>query len=240
MLEVLVGAVVGAIAGGLAAHFLPGLLRFASRRGPLDVHVEDDPAIIWAGAPPWIGAMYVIPPGELPTPPGTFCPEWWSWARSIGGVDANETHLRVSLVGATDLTVVVDGLRARVHDASEPTGQVAVCAAGGADITSRHFQIRLDHYDPPSTAFVDQDGRYIPMPAFKLAKGEVEMLHVVAYAEYARVEWTGELLAVVNGKRQIIPLRPSTGGHFITSATEGLEARSHIGDGWSDPEVVER
>lgn len=240
MAAALVLLTVGAVLGWLISYLMPGLIRFVTRRGPLDVHVEDDPANIWAGEPPWVGGRYVMPDGDLPDPPGTFCPEWWAWAREAGGVDADETHLRVSLVGSTDVTIVIDGLRAKIHETSQVSGQVAQCAVGGPEGAPRHFQIRLDDFASPIVTYVDEFGEYASTPALRVAKGEVELLHIVALAEDARVEWTGELLAVVNGKRQVIPLRPSHGRHFVTSATEGLNARCWMGEGWSDPEELVR
>lgn len=233
MVEAVVGGIVGAVVGALAVYFLPGLMRSASRRGPLDVHVEDDPAIIWAGAPPWVGAEFLMPDGDLPDPPSTFCPDWWAWAHANGGVDAGQTHVRVSLVGATDLTVVIDGIRATVHSRTEPKGQVVSCPAGGADIVPKHFEIQLDTFDPPTTSFLNIDGEPSPMPAFKIAKGEVEMLHIIASTEQDRVEWAGELLAIVNGKRQTIDIRPQGEGWFTTAATHGLPSRTSYGDGWT-------
>jgi len=55
------GAVVGFVVNELLGRGLGAVLRRRAVGGPLIVHVEEDPSIIWAGAPPWVGAGFPYP-----------------------------------------------------------------------------------------------------------------------------------------------------------------------------------
>ena len=93
---------VGAVIGWCVGYFAPGVLRRAQGKGPIDFHVEEDPSIVYAGAPPWVGAVHVFD-GTLPPdgPESTVCTDWWSWANERGGVDGDRTAVVVTLVGST-------------------------------------------------------------------------------------------------------------------------------------------
>ena len=147
----------GAVVVWAVNHFMPGLLRRAARSPDLNVHVETDCGIIWAGAPPWTSYVFAVPSiDDLGEPPSGPCPDWWKWARSHGGVDARDTEIRVTLTAATDTTVVIDGLRAQIVKREAPPGwPVVLCAAaGGADLTYRGVHVDLDGFATPTTHFL--------------------------------------------------------------------------------------
>jgi hypothetical protein len=202
-------------------------------RKPLIVHVETDPAIIWAGAPPWVGAGFLVPTdADVSMPPTQHCPEWRTWIRNLGGVDEAMTQVRVTLSANEDLNVVVDGLRARVHSRKPvPRWRHVICAVGGADITPKRAEIALDDYAQPIIRWVNEGGEALPTPTFTLSGSESEMIHVWARSRSEWIEWTAELLLIIDGQRQIIPISDN-GDPFITTAAEGA-ASQHIWAGGS-------
>lgn len=217
--------VVGAVIGFLVNEALGRGVRVLDRRravgDPLIVHVETDPSVIWAGAPPWIGAGFLVPlDADLSSPP-PHCPDWRNWVRAQGGVDEAVTQLRLTLTARREVLVVVDGLRVQVHKRSlAPTWRVITCAVGGADITPRRAEIQLSGFDPPTFSWMDEGGDPIVSPTFSVSASEAEMLHVWAWVDDEWVEWTAELLVLVDGQRKVIEIsdedRP-----FITSGSAG-------------------
>jgi hypothetical protein len=92
----LIGAAITFAVNEALGRGVRGVDRRRAQKDPLVVHVEKDPSIIWAGAPPWIGGTYLLPAdADLAEPPPTHCPEWWAWARALGGVDSTQTQLRL-------------------------------------------------------------------------------------------------------------------------------------------------
>jgi hypothetical protein len=229
--------VLGAIVGWAVNQFLPGLWRRISRQPLIHVYVETDPAIIWAGAPPWVGASYLVPDARgLGSPPSNFCPDWYTWLRERGAVAGGMTEAEITLTAGTDLTIAIDGIRAKVVRRGTPPSWVhLLCAVGGADITPRHIRIELDTFDPPTTSFIDEEGQPAKWPRLSLTKGELEKLHVMAEARAEDVEWTAELLTIVNGKRRNFTI-DDKGKPFRTCATEGLPTYGWYGvSGWEPP-----
>jgi len=133
--------------------------------------------------------------------------------------------------------VVVDGLRPRVVRSELAEKRVAaVCGAGGADITPKHFQIRLDHFDPPTVAYLDEDADEYAnrLPTFSLNKGDAEKIHIIAHAEHADVEWYVDLLLIVNGRREVLPIRSQrNGGNFRTCGISEIPSVTWAGNGWT-------
>jgi hypothetical protein len=73
---------------------------------------------------------------------------------------------------------------------------------------------------------------------FSLAADDVETLHIWAYSsEDECVEWTAELVAIVDGQRRVIPIGSAT-KPFVTSGSSGASS-SHMrvsgGGEWSPP-----
>lgn len=222
--------------GDLAAH-LDDRLHDTEAAG-VEVHVETDPSIIWAGMPPWIGAGFLVPlEADVSSPPGHY-PDWRTWARSVGGVDETLTQLRVTLTARKDLLVVVDGVRVRVHARKHvPPWRSITCGVGGADVSPRRAEVQLSGFNPPTFSWVDESGDVIAAPTFSVSGSEAEMLHIWAYVEDEWVEWTAELLVLVDGRRQTIDIN-DRGRPFVTTGSQG--ALSHHmwasgGDRWDPP-----
>lgn len=116
---------VGGLASGLvlalALAFVGPVRRLAERAGrrafresPVDVVVDTDRAVIWSGAPPWVGATYFFEGGLPDTASPEACYDWGPWVRANGGHDCGETQLLVTIQAKLDASVVVDAPLVRV------------------------------------------------------------------------------------------------------------------------------
>lgn len=237
---VLVGAVVGFMVNELLGRGVRRLERGHARRDPLIVHVETDPSIIWVDMPPWVGAGFLVPPGaDLDAPPA-HCPDWRSWVRQRGGIDEAQTQLRVTLVARKDLVVVVDGVRVRVHKRTAAPPWLAIqCMVGGASVTPRRGEIDFTLFDPPLVDWLDESGDRIPAPTYSLSDSDVEVVHLWAnVGESELVEWTAELLLLVDGQRLVVTI--ADGGRPFVTAGAGNAISSHSrasgsASGWQPP-----
>ena len=235
MTEFFVGLLAGA-AGTIALSLLGPVNRLAERvslqmfrESPVDVLVDSDQAVIWSGAPPWVGASYFFE-GDVPTSePPAACFDWSKWVKVNGGYDSAETQLLVTIQARLDVSVVVDPPIVRVTDRRDASGVIATCPAGGASLTPRRFDVELDSFDVPTVAFHEEGLTDSHMAGFSLTKGGAERFHIWANASGAqRIEWTLQLPLIVNGRRWIKNL-----GSFVTV---GREATGHelmrSGDTW--------
>jgi hypothetical protein len=234
----LVGATLGFFVKEGLGRGVRSLDRRRATRDPLLVHVESDPSIIWAGMPPWIGAAFLVPPEADLTSPPSDCRDWHAWAHARGAVDADESHHRVTLIARRDVLVVVDGLRVRVHRREQSPGwRSIICGVGGAGVSPRHARIELSGFDPPMTYWIDEDGDQIAPPRFSLSATEVEMLHISANVGDEWVEWTIELLVLVDGQRKVIEI--SDGGRPFVIAGAAAATGHHMwvsgGSSWDPP-----
>jgi hypothetical protein len=228
--------VLGAVLGWAVNHFMPMLARRAQGRTGALVHLRTDPAIFEAGEPPWIGYGFVFPRGktELGAPPPGNCPEWWAWARNNHGVDADRTKVRLTIIGDSEATVIVEALRIAIVRRAEPLdGALVVCQVGGADITPRHIAVDLDTFAEAVTSYYDAGGDPTGRFSFAIARGEAEIFNIVAAAGRSYTEWVAELYLLVDGKRQIVHLSDE-GKPFRTTASSQLEPLSWTGEKW-DP-----
>ena len=245
--ELLLGGFIGFVIGGvLGAAFRPPLLaleRFARRiwrRPALNVHIERDPSIIWAGAPDWVGfSLYFSRPFELgPAPLGR--DEWLAWGRRAGGVDASVTMLSATLVANAEVSVVVENLRVRSIEKPLSDGLVLIRGVGGADLVPRQFHIDLDGMTTPVVTFLDDGGAPGKPPKFVLAPGDVERFHIWAEARQGWHEWSIDLLLLVDGRREVVTI-DNEGSSFVTVGWEGLPQRMNIAGSsewslWPEPE----
>ena len=219
------GVVAGFAAGALLGPFLGPWARWSARAGravageqPVDLLVDTDQAIIWAGSPPWVGFGYYFSDGLPAQDPPTAGADWSSWAYKHHGIDAAMTMVQVTLQAKLDVSVVLDAPVVRVVGRVQvKDGVIATAPAGGADLSPRRFAVDLDTFDPPTVDFYDNDHQRRSFPAFKLTAGEVERFHVWAHARGTDlVEWTMEIPAIVNGVRQMLPIDGPTDLVFKT------------------------
>lgn len=200
-------AIVAAIVTLFVNHYG---VRLLDRRKPLQIHVETDPRLIWGDAPDWDPYACVIekPVDQIDPPPSAHCRLWWSWAQEIGGVDAFDTVVQVTIVGESSTTVVIEGLRLKIRDRKEALhGTALVCRTGGADMTPRGLDIDLDL---ESVTVVDDGGEPMNGPLrLSVRKGEPEVLQIRAHAELSFVQWSCDLVYLLGGRRRVEPISPS-------------------------------
>jgi hypothetical protein len=101
-------------------------------------------------------------------------------------------------------------------------------------MTPQHIRIDLEGFDPPITYVIDPAGNRVSLPRFSLSKGEAEKLHIIAEASKQDIEWTVELLTIVNGKRKILTI-DDEGRPFRTCGTEGLPTHGWYFNEWQPP-----
>ncbi|MCA1702130.1 MAG: hypothetical protein LC808_02215 [Actinobacteria bacterium] len=230
---VLIGVALTTVVVWVVNHFLPGVFGALIKRLPVRVHVEVDPANMYAGAPNWVGSSWVLPsaldPEMLGDPPTSVCRDWRPWMWPKGAFDGDYTEIRVTLQGLGESTVLVDGLLVTPIERVQPVGNCFACPVGGADITPRSVVVDLDS-DPGVVTYADRDGGTDRF-TFTLSRGEVEVFHIRARANSFRCRWTATLLLIVDGRRQTIHV-DDDGEPFRTSATKGLPRWAWYGDRW--------
>lgn len=233
-------AVAGFVAGAVLAPFVEPWTRRLQRLGRrvagepvLDVHVERDQAVIWAGWPPWLSFAYFFP-GSLPDePPPDSGFDWSAWADRHGGYDFMWTMLRVTLVPRSDVTVVVETPVVSQRIVEVPPGVGALYPApGGADINPRRYQIDLDFGLRAYAQFQDES-QPAPAPSWSLGKGEAEQLTIWARARDDKMhEWVIDLPILVDGQRRMVRV-DKDGDPFVTvGEKQPHEFLARQGDQW--------
>lgn len=220
------GFLVGAILGPLFEPWARRLARAGRRvaREPaLDIHVEWDQAVIWAGWPPWLSfAHYFV--GTFPDePPPDSGFDWSRWADRHGGYDFRFTMLQITLIARADTTVVIGTPIVTQRISEVPEGVAVVYPApGGPDVNPRRYDIDLSSGERPRVTFRDAEARDAevqqpkPSPSWSLQKGEVEQLAIWANAAHEGLhEWEIELPLLVDGRRRKLRI-DKNGGPFVT------------------------
>lgn len=242
-MEVLVGALVGAVVGvaitGLLHPMAERLERFSRRLWrvrPLFVHIEADRRLIWAGSPPWIPAAVWLPEMPREQPP-LDANDWSAWGRRLGGHDADVTMLQVTLQARKDVSLVVDRPMIRYARSDDRRGVIALCPVGGADLLPRRIDVDLDTFDGDvaMTQHLDYDEE-VPWPSISLAPGEVERLHIWAKASSGFHQWRLELPVLVDGRRRLVPV-DNAGDAFTTVGFDGIPKVVWIEGHWEYFEV---
>jgi len=239
-MSVALGFVLGLLSGvalSFLLAFTEPVQRLVKRKGrtvfredPVDVHVQTDQAVIWAGLPPWISGRYFFDDALPKATPPDACVDWTKWSREHGGRPCGEFELMITIQAKLDVAVVVDTPIVRVVTRREVDGVTATCVAvGGPSVSPRRFQVSLDASDPPDIVFNDEGMEPGTLAGFSLTKGEVERFHIWANATgQHELEWSLELPMIVNGDEVRMDL-----GTFV--AVGGGAASSEFlwqGDDW--------
>jgi hypothetical protein len=155
--------------------------------------------------------------------------------RRAGGADADATDIQLTLVGRSTGTVIVDELRPVVLRRTRPLeglkvkGPDAFCGPGGVNT----FEIDLEAASP--RLLNPEYGADAPAKpkdfVWKLAPGEAEIFHLVAFADESSVEWNLELRLIVDGQAHTIALA-NGGKPFRTSGADKIPQFSWENGAW--------
>lgn len=155
------------------------------------------------------------------------------WGLDRGLADADESSFWVTLQGRAEVPVVIDGIRPvilRQVDTSQVDGVALWCAVGGGDLGTVDWVVNLDF---PFAAPVTADAPR----SLTIAKGESIRLSMMAETEHF-VEWTAEVLLIVDGARQVIKV-DCNGKPFRTCGTKGRKCYEWTGSQWERNEFYE-
>lgn len=222
--EILTGVVTAMIVGtgGYVFGQRSSIRRTILRRDPILVHVEQDPGIIYGNMPAWIGFPYFVPrqADDIPPPPSGQgigpLTAWWQWSKQLDGYASGFVDLQVTLTAWDDLTVLVDRFRVTANSVDSPEiGTTVFRPVGGADITLRQLDVKLNTFVSRVTPRAAGSGVEVSPFAFELKAGETErfLLHVEAGDDAECYEWSGFLDLLVNSKRKTVEI-DDDGGKF--------------------------
>jgi hypothetical protein len=118
-------------------------------------------------------------------------PARYAWAHELGGVDAGETLVRVSISGARPAATQLQQLRAKILRCRPPLHGTLVTYLGlGSGMGARYFAIDLDHDSPPAQ-YVDAKGQIKddqPFP-LRVTDADQEVFDVSATVTRRDCDW---------------------------------------------------
>ncbi|WP_285183988.1 hypothetical protein [Rhodococcus sp. MEB032] len=207
----IIAAVITVVVGTiLTVKFWQPIWRTISRQHPVYVHVETDPAVLFANAEyDWITFSQFVPLQlpEIPPPPGGFATEMGAWAANLGGFPARHCNYGVTLTAREGRHVVVSAFRVQAKAVDLPSGSVVTKGVGGASMEFRRIQIDL-HTQHARASYVEMGGTPGSPFEFQLAPGESAKFNLLVDAstdEHVDMyEWWGNLDLLVDGKRRTL------------------------------------
>ncbi|WP_124712629.1 hypothetical protein [Mycolicibacterium nivoides] len=205
-----IGPVVGYVLG-VATPYGRRFLRTARRQPDLQIHVEHDPAIIFANAPRnTVGCPMFVPGSTVSLNPGDTQDAFAirQWALEHDGFPAITDSVEVTLTAWEKLDVVVDAVTINCRQIPIPDGIVVMAPVGGADIHRKRLNVELAAHGARA--------EYVPLNddstnfSFKLGSGDTAKIYLnVSAAKWSSesergYEWTADLHLLVNNKRKTI------------------------------------
>jgi hypothetical protein len=152
-----------------------------------------------------------------PPPSGDRQDGRYAWAHAMGGVDARQTVLRVTVTGNSSSSVVLQGLRFSVTARRAPlTGTHITYTGLGDAIGARFVDVDLDA-SPPKSGFIG--GRGEPEKRFPLRvnSAEVEVFDISANTATCDCSWVAELSYSAEGEQGSVTI-DGGGQPFRTTA----------------------
>lgn len=129
----------------LQVQVITDIARFRSDANHIPLYLIQRPATA-LGAPP---NRYAKDPSDPHSQPPGFDPERYAWAHRMGGVDADETLLRLSISGTSAAATDLQQIRVRIVRCQAPLHGTEVTYLGlGDEIGARFFTVILDAPDP--------------------------------------------------------------------------------------------
>jgi hypothetical protein len=167
-----IGPVVG-YALGVATPYGRRFLRLARKQTDLQIHVEHDPAVIFANAPHnTVGCPMFVPGSTETLNPGGIRDAFAirRWALDHDGIPAGMDSVEVTLTAWEKLDAIVDAVTINCREIPLPDGIVVSAVIGGASIERRRLDVELSSYGPRAkyVAASDDSTNF----SFKLSGGE--------------------------------------------------------------------
>ena len=184
------GAVAWVVSQAMPALWHKTKERAGLEPGPLQVVLVRDPETIKTLDPIENYEFVVRRPISAVGPPPNGISERgrYRWAKSMAGVDAFSTVVRIVMRGRSDSPVILDNLQVDVVNSGPPLSGTFVTYFGqGAGQPVRYFEINLDR-QPPTVKQLTKGKPTTPFP-YEVSKSEVEVFDIYAYALRHDVRW---------------------------------------------------
>lgn len=231
------GAVGTATLGVLIPQLIHAMESAASpSHSPVEVNVITDVARFRSGA--GYVPLYLIqrPPSAIGAPPNRFAedasdphepasfdPARYAWAHALGGIDADETLLRLSISGTSPAATDLQQIRLRIIRCRAPLPGTEVGYVGiGDSIGTRFFTANLDN-QTSTLNYVGTGPRRRPGPQpfpLRVTDSIQEEFDISIYASRYDCQWD-LLLDWTQGDRSGTAVITDNGKPFETTATEG-------------------
>lgn len=162
--------------------------------------------------------------------------DWKRWVHEQGGCDFGESTVRITLIGVSPTTVVVETPIVKVSQTQLPPGEYIMHGVGGADLHPRSFNINLDYFGSasPIVELEDESGEPIRKPlCLSLGTNDVEQFLLTVHSKtpsfYA---WTAKLPVLIDGTRRYVDI-DDEGADFIFAGGETAACKQWDGRTWS-------
>lgn len=212
---VLVGVVTNALTG-IGSAAVRAVWAKLTNAGPVVVHsaVALDPCGAW-----------VLPDGQpgrrlLPRGVSDSQDSYRAWVRQHHAVQAGTTIVNLAIRGGSSDAVVLQDLRVRILDRSEPVRGTVVQAECGGPLQVRHYSVNLDNQNPVLRPGYNpvSDRRLTPAVTFpyRVTHADPEVMRVVAFTDGCDCTWVLELV-YVDGQQQRVMRIDDDGQPFRTA-----------------------
>jgi len=211
LISAIVGLLVGLVAGFASAFLSPvqALIEVRGRRAfkvsPVDVNVEDDLSVIWAGFPDWESHRFFIPGQETSAPPSGTLGQWQTWVTEHRGFDLSTSTLRLTVVSRVPVTVVIGPPIVEAStDLMRQRGYALNRLTGGASMHPLGVDVHLQGGGPWSSVS-DNDGPVGGPLSWSLDRGEAQQFLLrVSAADDSLWLWTAKMPVIIDGHRQMV------------------------------------
>lgn len=211
---VLVGLVINALTG-IGTMGLRAVWARVADAEPVVVHstVQTDSCDAW-----------VIPGGKpgskrLPSEAYRSDEDYRTWIREHNAVQADLTMVELTIRGGSSDAVVLQDLRIRVLDRSQPFQGTVVDNNCGGPLPPRRYKANLDAADPvlqPDRDPFTEDEPPVTFP-YRVTNADAEVIRVVANTRACYCKWVLELV-YIDGEREHVKRINDGGIPFRTTA----------------------
>ncbi|GEM_PF-4054378 len=197
---------------------------------PVEVVVEANADKLEVNGSP-TESSYVIPKRiyDIGNPPDDAggCRGRYAWAHALGGVDANDSAVRVVVKRQRTSTVILNGFRPRVVKAELPVvGSHINCPPRSGDSLAgvRSIRVALTKSGPPSYQYVPLESDASRSFELELSQNEAVLFYITARAIDCYCQWVADLDLVVDGKNETVTITGQGGKPFgVTSPVAAQE-----------------